>query len=373
MKKILVLGCTGSIGRQTIDVVRNMNEDFSICGLVAGHNKTELDALCSEFNCQGVLFSRDGRARIKTLVETCGADIAVNGIAGAAGLEPSIFVLENGIDLALANKESVVMAWDLIKAISKRTNAKILPVDSEHSAIFSLLQQCKNENVSSIIITASGGPFRTFTQEQLKNVNLEQALKHPTWAMGNKITIDSASLANKGLEVIEACRLFSMPTENVKVVVHPQSLVHSLVQTKDGMLYAQISEPDMRHPILTALTWPKIAENYLKKFDLFDCEMNFFAPRYEDFPLLSLAYKCAKEMNSYPIAFNAANEVAVSAFLQKKCSFLQISEIVCAVLQNDWSKKAESLESILDSDKMARIKAENYLKTIKNLYPGEIS
>ena len=253
MKKILVLGCTGSIGSQTVDIVRNMKDQFSICGLAVGNNKEKLNSLCKEFNCKGAVFAEDGIEGIRSLVESCDADIAVNGIAGSAGLEPSLIVLENGIDLALANKETVVMAWDLVKSTAEKYNAKIIPVDSEHSAIFNLTQKIGIENISQIVITASGGPFRDFTKEQLENVTVEQALHHPTWNMGKKITIDSATLANKGLEVIEACRLFNQPAKNIKVVVHPQSLVHSLVRTKDGMLYAQISNPDMRHPIFGAL------------------------------------------------------------------------------------------------------------------------
>ncbi|MBR1911837.1 MAG: 1-deoxy-D-xylulose-5-phosphate reductoisomerase, partial [Treponema sp.] len=357
MKKILVLGCTGSIGSQTIDIVRMMKNDFCIVGLSAGHNKKMLETLCKEFDCQGTLFIEEGIQGIQKLIASCGADIAVNGIAGAAGLEPSVLVLQAGMDLALANKETVVMAWPVVKKIAQEHKANIIPVDSEHSAIFSLINQAGKQNIQEVIITASGGPFKDFTEEQLKNVTVEQALHHPTWNMGKKITIDSSTLANKGLEVIEACRLFDISPEKVQVVVHPQSLIHSLVRTHNGMLYAQISNPDMRHPIFDALTWPDIKANYLTPFNLAGNTMTFFPPRLDAFPLLQYAYDCAKKSNSYTIAFNAANEIAVQAFLEKKCSYTQISHIVNEVLQEDWSENPDSIEKIYSADKKARNKA----------------
>ncbi len=364
-KKIVVLGCTGSIGSQTLDIARNFPDLFEVVGLCANKNTDKFQNLCKEFKCKSSLFSKDGIFGLKKLIEDSAADIVVNGIAGAAGLEPSVFVLENGIDLALANKETVVMAWSLVKDISSKKSAKILPVDSEHSAIFNLTQSVGIDKISEIIITASGGPFRNYTKAELANVTLEQALNHPTWNMGPKITVDSATLANKGLEVIEAARLFDMQTDRIKVVVHPQSLIHSLVRTNDGMLYAQISDPDMRHPILGALTWPENIHNYLTPFDLAGHEMTFFAPRLDDFPLLRLAYECAKKGNSYTIAFNAANEIAVAAFISKECTFLDINKIVAATLECDWSQAAGDLTSILDADTKARKKASEILTKIK--------
>jgi len=360
-KRILVLGCTGSIGTQTLDILSHMSERFTVCGLSAGSNKQKLQELCQKFNCGGTLFSEDGIAGIKKLVETSGADIAVNGIAGSAGLEPSFIVLQNGIDLALANKETVVMAWPIIQKLALLNNAHIIPVDSEHSAVFNLIQKIGNENVSEIIITASGGPFRTFTKEQLASVTVEQALKHPTWNMGRKITIDSATLANKGLEVIEACRLFSRTPDKVKVLVHPQSLIHSLVRTRDGMLYAQISNPDMRHPIFGALVWPEYDSNYLEPFDLANHEMTFYPPRLDDFPLLNAAYECARKDNSYTIAFNAANEIAANSFLEKKCNFPCIASCVQAVLQYDWSARPDDLSAVLEADAKAREIAQSFI------------
>ncbi len=360
-KRVLVLGCTGSIGSQTLDIIRKNPDLFEVAGLTVNSSKTELEKLCREFNCKGSCFAEEGHEGLEKILDSIKIDMAVNGVAGAAGLKPSVAVLERGIDLALANKETVVMAWDVVKKVAAEHNSNIIPVDSEHSAIFYLISQVKTENISEIVITASGGPFRNFTREQLENVTVEQALNHPTWNMGPKITIDSSTLANKGLEVIEACRLFNMDPNKVKVVVHPQSLIHSLVRSKDGMLYAQISNPDMRHPIWGALTWPEIKENYLEPFDLAGNEMTFFTPRLDDFPLLKYAYKCAEKGNSYTIAFNAANEIAVHAFLEKKCTYTAINEIVAKTLEEDWSAFPESLATILEQDSRARTVARGIL------------
>ena len=261
MKKILVLGCTGSIGSSTLDIIENEKEMFICCGLTAHSKKDELSALSKKFQCPSLLTNNADEKDYKNFISSCKPDIVVNGIAGSPGLLPSKVTLELGIDLALANKETVVMAYPLVKALSEKTGAKIIPVDSEHSAIFSLINQCGKENSDRILITASGGPFRNFTKEQLENVALEMALNHPTWKMGPKITIDSSTLANKGLEVIEASYLFDKPADKIDVVVHPQSIIHSMVRTNDGMIYAQASDPDMKHPIISALTYPETQKN----------------------------------------------------------------------------------------------------------------
>lgn len=355
MKRILVLGCTGSIGTSTLDIARNMSEDFTICGIQAHSNKEKLEQLANEFSCPSLLTKDDSsEAAFTSLIQKSKPDIVVNGIAGAAGLIPSKCVLENGINLALANKETIVMAGNLIKKTAAANNVKIYPVDSEHSAIFCLSEKIGKENIDKIVITASGGPFRTLPKEELENVTVEMALKHPTWNMGKKITIDSATLANKGLEVIEAAKLFDVPSEKIQVVVHPQSLIHSLVQTNDGVMYAQISDPDMKHPILTALTWPENKNSYLEPFSLFDKTMNFYKPRIDDFPLLKYAFECVKLGGSYSIAFNAANEVAVDAFLNKKIGFTAISKIVRSVLDKSWSNEPENYEQVFEADKNAR-------------------
>lgn len=354
MKKVVILGSTGSIGSNTLDLMRRLNSRFSVAGLSANVDKSTLDKLAAEFGCHSTLTSVEGNDGIARLLDQTKPDIVVNGIAGAAGLIPSKLCLERGIDLALANKETVVMAWPLIKKLASDNNATIIPVDSEHSAIFNLIKQCGRDSLDEIVITASGGPFRDLPSEELQKVTLADALKHPTWKMGKKITVDSASLANKGLEVIEACRLFDMPTDKIKVIVHPESLIHSLVRTKDGMLYAQISDPDMRHPILGALCYPDVIDGGLEKFSLGGQAMTFFEPRWNDFPLLSLAYDSAKKGRSYTIAFNAADEIAAHAFIDGKTGFTDISRIVSKVMDYDWSSEILSFDDVFEKDQAAR-------------------
>ena len=355
MKRVLVLGSTGSIGTNTLNIIKYMPEDFTLCGVQAHSNKERLLEISQKANCPYLLTSEDNSPlAFQKLIDESKPDIVVNGISGAAGLLPSKIVLESGISLALANKETIVMAGDLIKELAYDKGAKIIPVDSEHSAIFCLTDKIGKENISKIVITASGGPFRTLTKAELEQVTIEQALNHPTWQMGKKITVDSATLANKGLEVIEAAKLFDVTADKIEVVVHPQSLIHSLVRTNDGMLYAQISEPDMKHPILNALTWPENKQNYLEPFDLFDKTMTFFKPRLQDFPMLSYAFECVKFGKAYPIAFNAANEVAVNAFLEEKISFQAISRVVRSVLDKNWNHKIKNFDDVFAADEEAR-------------------
>ena len=355
-KKIIILGATGSIGKSAVDIVRNNPDLFEIAGLSAYSSRDELESIAKEFGMPpAILVGEKGVDALLAMIGEVDADIVINGISGASGLLPSKAVLESGKDLALANKETIVMAGPLIRSLSEQYGKRILPVDSEHSAVFNLIEAYGKESVAEIILTASGGPFRTFDAARLSTVTASDALKHPTWSMGSKITIDSASLANKGLEVIEACRLFDMSPDRVKVVVHPQSLVHSLVRTRDGVLYAQISKPDMRHPIFSALTWPEYRESKLEEFS-FDvaCTMQFEPPRYADFPLLGLAYRAAMLSGSYTIAFNAANEVAVAAFLDGKIGFTGLAEVTARVFESDWSNPPRSFEDVLDADKRAR-------------------
>ena len=362
MKRVLVLGCTGSIGSNAINIIKNMKDDFELAGIQAHSNKEKLDSLSKEYNCPSLLTCLDNSEQaFNDLIEKSKPDIVVNGISGSAGLLPSKVVLENKINLALANKETIVMAGPLIKSLAKKNNIKILPVDSEHSAIFNLIEKIGKNDIEKIIITASGGPFREYSKQQLQNVTLEQALNHPTWKMGKKITVDSSTLANKGLEVIEAAYLFDFSASDIEVVVHPQSLIHSLVRTKDGMLYAQISDPDMKHPIFNALTWPENKSTYLKPFDLFDQTMTFYKPRTDDFPLLSYAFKCAELKKGYTIAFNAANEIAANAFIDKKISYLQIAQIVEKVLDKDWSADISNFDDVFETDKKAKKYAEELI------------
>lgn len=378
-KRIIVLGCTGSIGKSTLELVREFPELFEVAGLQAHTNEKELLDLGNEFSCTqlcltgknigaDVLNSRIiyyGKSSINNLIKYTEADIVVNGISGAEGLIPSVTTLKSGKNLALANKETMVMAGSIIKKIAKENNVKILPVDSEHSAIFSLIEKCGIENIANITITASGGAFKNFSKDELENATLEQALQHPTWNMGPKITIDSATLANKGLEVIEANQLFDLPAEKINVVIHPQSLVHSFVQTNDGDLYAQISKPDMRHPILTALTYPDVIENSLDKIDFTKpFQMEFLPPRFDDFPMLNLAYDVLKKGGSYPIVYNAVNEIAVGAFRNKQIKFTEIAKLVEKTMALDWSKNCTEIDEVVQIDYQARNNALQILKEL---------
>ena len=365
MKNILILGCTGSIGTSALNIAREFPDRFNVVGLTAHKSKERLQELSKEFgNVPTCLTGVDSEDALERLINTCGADIVVNGIAGSPGLMPSVFVLRAGIDLALANKETIVMAGPLIARLAREHNCRILPVDSEHSAVFTLVEKFGSDSIGQIVLTASGGPFREKKSEDLPFRRPADALKHPTWDMGTKITIDSASLANKGLEVIEACRLFNISPDRVKVTVHPQSLVHSLIRTRDGVLYAQISPPDMRHPILTALTWPDFVPSSLEEWDITaGGTLNFYPPRMNDFPMLPLAYK-SLSMASGPIAYNAANEIAVEAFLNGKIAFTQIAYVTDRILAMDWNKEPVTIDDVFLFDNKARQQAKKIVEDI---------
>jgi 1-deoxy-D-xylulose-5-phosphate reductoisomerase len=335
-KKILVLGCTGSIGASTLNIIENNPDLFEVVGLSAHTQEDELLALAKKFGTSAVAltgieesldecFKLCGQKGLVELIQNSDADLVVNGIAGASGLLPSIEAVRSGKNLALANKETIVMAGPLILDMARQKGCRILPVDSEHSAVFSMIERYGRDSLDSIVLTASGGPFRKLERKELEQVTVADALKHPTWSMGAKITIDSASMANKGLEVIEACRLFDVPPEKVEAVVHPESLIHSFIRTKDGVFYAQISHPDMRYPIFSALTWPQVREVPIQPFDFsVPREMSFFPPRYADFPMLPLAYQAVKAGGMYTVAYNSANEVAVAAFMKGGIGFMEI-------------------------------------------------
>ncbi|GMO30096.1 MAG: 1-deoxy-D-xylulose-5-phosphate reductoisomerase [Termitinemataceae bacterium] len=366
-RNIAVLGATGSIGRSTLDVIRESNLtaansagacQFNIVLLSANNNSKDMDKLACEFPAARIVLSgTEGSGALLNAIAECGADIAVNGIAGAAGLRPSLAVLESGADLALANKETIVMASDLVFKTARKNESLIIPVDSEHSAIFNLVNAHGRDALQEIIITASGGPFRKYTKEQLQNVQVEDALAHPTWNMGTKITIDSASLANKGLEVIEAAKLFDMPSEKIKVVVHPQSIIHSMVRLKNGAVFAEASQPDMRVPISNAVFYPQVVNSIWGLLDFTDLTLTFEQPDTERFPMLRLAYEALEKGGSYTIAYNAANEVAVAAFLAKEIFFTDIANICAKVLDQDFSAASNTIEEILDTDKKARTAA----------------
>lgn len=364
MKKVIVLGSTGSIGISALDIIKNNRDDFNLVGISANTKEKELLEQADFFNVKNISLSGkephsekiqySGPLSIEEMIKETDADLVVNGISGAVGLPPSVAAINSGKDLALANKETMVMAGPLIRKLAETKNAKILPVDSEHSALFYLLENKKREQINEIIITASGGPFRGFNAEQLKTVTKEQAMKHPTWDMGYKITIDSASLANKGLEVIEAWRLFDISLDKIKVLVHPQSFVHSIVRTADLAMYAQISNPDMRLPIQNAMFYPDMKAVPSTFLDLAGKELSFTAPDTINFPMLPLAYKSAEAAASYPIVYNAVNEMAVQALVDGIIHFTEIPIIAEELLNMDWSYEARSFEEILEIDKKVR-------------------
>lgn len=361
MKKVLLLGATGSIGRSTLEVIRNMREEFSVAALVAAKSKEALTALSKESGAPFLLTSEVSEEEAKSFILNSGADIAVNGVSGAKGLAFSLYVLEAGMDLALANKESVVLAWNILQAAAEKSKVRIIPVDSEHASLFHLINYIKRENIKELVITASGGPFRTASKEELERVEVEDALNHPTWSMGKEITINSATLANKGLEVIEASRLFSMNVKDIKVVVHPESIIHSLVKTKDGMMYGEFYEPDMKRAIFSALTYPEVKPFYMSDFDLFDKNLSFFRPRINDFPMLEYAYEVAEKNGAYAIAYNAANEVAVDSFMKGEIGFTTISRVVRGTIDKNWSDSIRDYKDVMEADKAARIAARSFL------------
>jgi 1-deoxy-D-xylulose-5-phosphate reductoisomerase len=362
-KRVALLGATGSIGKSTLDVIRQCKDEFDLVLLSSHTDAPGLLALAGEF--PGALLALSGTARgpdaipyrgsrgLLRAIAECRGDIGVNGIAGAAGLGPSLAALNAGMDLALANKETLVMAGPLVLALAKEKNRRVIPVDSEHAAIFELLEAHGRDRLEAILLTASGGPFRTYSREQLAAVSPREALAHPTWNMGVKISIDSATMANKGLEVIEAARLFALGPEEITVVVHPQSIVHSMVRFRDGTLYAQMSRPDMRLPIQQALSYPAGGNRSWGALDFDALTLEFTKPDVAAFPMLPLAYEALKRGPAYTVVYNAANEIAVAAFLEKRIPFLAIPQIVTRVLDREWTCDLR-LESILETDARAR-------------------
>jgi len=372
MKNIIILGCTGSIGKNTCKYIGENRNKFKIVGLSAHSQEKELLNIADEFKVRALALSGKlngsgqithfGNSGICSMVEETEADIVVNGISGSAGLMPSVSALKSGKNLALANKETVVMAGELIKELEKAKQTIILPVDSEHSALFNLLRKVHKNEVEELILTASGGAFRDVPKEELEYVTLEQALKHPTWKMGRKITIDSATMANKGLEVIESMHLFSFNPDSIKVVLHPQSHIHSLIRTRDNSLYAQISKPNMLVPIQNALTYPEIVKGSHGSLNLAECSFTFNTVDPEKFPLLFAAYETARKGRGYPCAFNAANEAAVAAFIEGKIRFIDIHSVVSETLEGDWGNLLGSFEQVLELNTRARKSAELIIK-----------
>lgn len=361
VKKIAVLGSTGSIGRQTLEVVRALPDRFRIIALAAGNNTALLAEQLSEFKPE-VLFYRGDKTPLdragidyeflplEEIASHPDVDIVVAGTSGKVGLKATLAAVKAGKKIALANKESLVMTGEIIMTEARRNNASILPVDSEHSAIW----QCLRGETSPerLILTASGGPFRGYTRSDLQKVTAEQALRHPSWQMGEKITIDSATLMNKGLEIIEARWLFDMPVDKISVVIHPQSIIHSMVEFADGSTKAQLSYPDMRMPIQYALTYPdRLPNEDLCKIEWDDMQdFTFEKPDFDTFPCLHLAVEAVRKGGTYPAALCAADEAAVGLFLRNRISFMDIPGLIKQVLDEHKSLTGPSLDDILEVD-----------------------
>ena len=374
MKRTLsILGSTGSIGRQTLDVAQacghqvaalTVNRSVELAEEQARQFQPQLVVAVDESAARDlkqrladtsirVVGGREGLMEAATLPQ---ADTVVTAVVGIAGLEPTLAAIDQGKRIALANKETLVCAGDLVMRRAEEKGAEIVPVDSEHSAIFQCLQGCKDRGeVKRLIITASGGPFFGKTREELEHVTRAQALRHPNWAMGAKITIDSATLMNKGLEFIEAMRLYHMPPQQIQVVVHRESIIHSLVEFNDGAILAQLGTADMRVPIQYALTWPERTPGPATPLDLLTCPpLTFAKPDPDTFRCLGLALECAQKGGTSTAILNGANEVAVELFLEEKISFLDIARLVEGALERVASKPADTLEDVLEADRAAR-------------------
>lgn len=373
MKKISLLGSTGSIGVNTLDVVERNPESFQILAMSAGSNVDLFAEQIRKFKPQTaalfdtkkipelkervadldveILSGEEGSIAVATLPEV---DVVVSGVVGSAGLLPAIHALRAGKNLALANKETLVIAGELVLKEAEKTNSQIIPIDSEHSAIFQALNGEKKERIKKIILTASGGPFRTFSLDQMENVTVKDALKHPNWEMGAKITIDSSTMMNKGLEYIEAKWLFGVDTP-VEIIVHAQSIIHSMVEFVDTSIMAQLGIPDMRVPIAYALTYPDRFECDLPSLDLATMgDLTFEAPDFERFPCLKLAIDAMEMGKTVPAVLNAANEIAVQAFLDELIPYKDIAELIRMVMQNHSPSPLNELQDVLDADQWAR-------------------
>ena len=378
---IAVLGSTGSVGTQSLDVARRHNINIDL--LTADKNVRQMEAQAREFSPKFCVMADENAAKelklaladtsVKVLsgesgiceaVSRSSAVTVVNSILGEAGLMPTLAVLDSKKRLALSNKESLVIAGDIVMGRAKETGAEIIPVDSEHSAIFQSLTTSDKREIKKIILTASGGPFFGRTAEELKRVTLADTLAHPTWKMGAKITVDSASLMNKGFEVIEACHLFGVSASQIEVTVHRESIIHSAVEYIDNAVIAQMSVPDMRLCVQYALTYPQRTESTLEELDLFSLgKLTFARPDMQTFPLLALAYRAISEGGAMPAVLNAANEIAVAAFLQEKISFCEIFDTVGETFEEmSYAKGYTSLSDIKDSDREARRIAQKKIK-----------
>ena len=385
MKQIAILGSTGSIGTQTLDVVRQHPTEFGVYALTAHRSVELLIEQALEFNPAVVCIADEscyprlrealsdlpirvmaGERALEELVTMPAIDVVVAAMVGYAGLPPTIAAIKAKKTIALANKETLVVAGEIICRLAQRHKVSILPVDSEHSAIFQSLVGEDMASVEKLLLTASGGPFRTFSLEKMQHVTAAQALQHPNWEMGAKITIDSASMMNKGFEVIEARWLFDIPVEKIQVLVHPQSVVHSAVQFVDGSVKAQLGTPDMRMPIQYALTYPKRWQSDVPRLDLFaNNQLTFEAPDMKRFPNLALAYEAMNRGGNVPCVLNAANEVVNLAFREGKCGFLQMSDVIAETMQQTTFVAEPTYDDYVLTDREARKIAQSILHNSK--------
>ena len=373
VRNILILGSTGSIGVNALEVIEKFPDRFSLFALSANNNIDLLEEQIKKFNpVAAVVIDKqkaellrnrlnhkceilEGPEGLLELSRSANYDIFLNSLVGFSGLAPTVEAIKQNKRIALANKETLVVAGELIKSLLKKYDSELIPVDSEHSAIFQCLVGENPSSIKKIILTASGGPFRNKSREDLQNVTVNEALAHPNWSMGNKITIDSATMMNKGLEIIEAHWLFEKPKEEIEVVVHPQSVIHSMIEFNDGSIKAQLSSPDMKLPIQYAFTFPERLESDFVSTDFFKIrELTFSEPDFEKFRCLSLAYEVMEQGGTAPCILNAANEIAVESFLNKKIKFLQIPEMIEEALATIENNQSPDLETIFECDRQTR-------------------
>jgi 1-deoxy-D-xylulose-5-phosphate reductoisomerase len=361
--RVLILGSTGSIGVQALDVISRRRDQFEVVGLAAGGARAELLAQqAAAFHVPRTATGADGQDAVLDLIREAGADVVLNAMVGAVGLVPTVEALKTGAVVALANKESLIAGGPVVTELAKP--GQLAPVDSEHCALAQCLRSGARQEVASLVLTASGGPFRGFTRDQLDSVTPEQAGEHPTWSMGPMNTLNSATLVNKGLELLEAHYLFGVRCDQIEVTVHPQSVVHSMVTFVDGSTLAQASPPDMRLPIALALAWPERPPEVIRPVDFTQAHTWTFEPLDElVFPAVRLAREAGKGGGSLPAVYNAANEAAVAAFLAAKIRFPQIAEVIEEVLArgSQWSARPSTLEEALEADLWARAAAQNVL------------
>ncbi|MBI4411857.1 MAG: 1-deoxy-D-xylulose-5-phosphate reductoisomerase [Deltaproteobacteria bacterium] len=381
VKKISILGSTGSIGLSTIELVLRHPGRFEVVGLAAGSNVAELEKQIQRLKPKVVsvgseaaakeLRNRVGRNRVEIVHGTEGAsqvavlaevDMVVSAIVGAAGLLPTLEAIRHGKTIGLANKESMVIAGELMRREASKKGVTILPVDSEHSALFQCLEGHRRADIKRLILTASGGPFLQRPREEFNQITVSQALKHPNWSMGQKITIDSATMMNKGLEVMEARWLFDLPVDKIDICVHPQSIVHSMVEYIDGSVMAQMGVPDMKVPIAYALSYPERIATGVPSLNLFEeRKLTFFEPDFEKFTCLKTAYSAAREGKTCPAVLNAANEEAVAAFLAEKIKFTDIPRLIDKTIGAHQPFEVKSLDDVLEADRWARVTTKGFL------------